>query len=304
MARVVLGLVLLTAASLKGYQLATEPVAGTSLLSSRWFLITLVDVELLFGVWLLSGLYSRPTWAATIFCFGGFAGVSLWKALSGEASCGCFGSVPVNPWWTFTFDLAAVGLLAWCRPATAQPPTGRLGLRWAGIALALLAGGVPGTLAMATYTPTALSADGVIVGEGNLVVLEPEKWTGKPFPLAGWIDVGERLVRGDWIVVLYHHDCPKCQEILSVCERLAQRASSDSAALPMALIEVPPYASGGDDLTWLGSHGMLGRLNNERDWFVETPSVMVLREGNVEGVQRTPSATAFETMLRDHGYDK
>ncbi|HYW80399.1 MAG TPA: hypothetical protein VE890_12515 [Thermoguttaceae bacterium] len=51
--RVALGLLLLVAAGLKGYELATSPVAGTSLLDSRWFLIGLVEFEFVFGPWLL-----------------------------------------------------------------------------------------------------------------------------------------------------------------------------------------------------------------------------------------------------------
>ncbi len=41
--RVLWGLILLTAAGLKGYQLATDPVVGNSLLNSRWFLMATVE---------------------------------------------------------------------------------------------------------------------------------------------------------------------------------------------------------------------------------------------------------------------
>ncbi len=55
--RIVLGLVRLAAAVLKGHQLATEPVAGTGLLDSRWFLIGVVEFELFFGLWLLFNIF-------------------------------------------------------------------------------------------------------------------------------------------------------------------------------------------------------------------------------------------------------
>ena len=112
--RIVLGIVLLSAAVLKGHQLATEPVAETSLFTSRWFLIGVVEFELFFGLWLLCGLYPRRTWAAALLCFGGFACVSLYKALSGEVTCGCFGTVPVNPWYAVVFDCAAIAALGLC----------------------------------------------------------------------------------------------------------------------------------------------------------------------------------------------
>jgi len=64
--RLALGLLLLIAAALKGHQLATEPVPETGLLTSRWFLIGVVEFELFFGLWLLSGLYPKWTWRAAL----------------------------------------------------------------------------------------------------------------------------------------------------------------------------------------------------------------------------------------------
>jgi len=54
--RMILGLILLSAAALKRHQLATEPVAETSLFTFRWFMIGVVEFEIFFGLWLLTGL--------------------------------------------------------------------------------------------------------------------------------------------------------------------------------------------------------------------------------------------------------
>ena len=43
--RALLGLVLLVAAALKCYQLATGPLAESSVLTSRWFLLAIVELE-------------------------------------------------------------------------------------------------------------------------------------------------------------------------------------------------------------------------------------------------------------------
>ena len=112
--RLVVALLLLTAAALKGYDLANGPVVGSGLLDSRWLLIGVVEMEILFGLWLLANIWPKPTWAAALACFSLFTCVSLYKALSGYASCGCFGRVPVNPWYTATLDLASrnIGSLA------------------------------------------------------------------------------------------------------------------------------------------------------------------------------------------------
>ena len=87
--RVLLGLLLLTAAALKGLQLATEPVANTSLLTSRWFLVIQVEFEFLFGLWLLSGLRPRATRLLAVALFGAFAAIAAYKGVTGAASCGC-----------------------------------------------------------------------------------------------------------------------------------------------------------------------------------------------------------------------
>jgi hypothetical protein len=56
--RFALGVLLLVTAGLKRYQLATEPVLGSGLLDSRWFLIFVVEFELFFGLWLLGSFFS------------------------------------------------------------------------------------------------------------------------------------------------------------------------------------------------------------------------------------------------------
>ncbi len=117
--RVALGLLLLVAAALKAHQLATEPVIAPGILNSLWFLTAVVELELFFGLWLVAGLYPRQTWAVAVACFALFAGVSLFKGLSGAATCGCFGRVPVNPWWTLILDAAAVSALLFARPVRA-----------------------------------------------------------------------------------------------------------------------------------------------------------------------------------------
>jgi len=168
--RIVLAVILLTAAALKCHQLATEPTLGTGLLESRWFLMATVEFELFFGLWLLSGLLPRLTWAAALGCFGLFACVSLYKALSGAASCGCFGRVVVNPWYTFTLDAGCVlTLLRWRPSGMTLMPSQAFLLRGIVVMLTWLMVGVPAAVAMGTYQPSLLGEDGIIGGDGNLV---------------------------------------------------------------------------------------------------------------------------------------
>ena len=279
-------LVLLVAAVLKGYQLATEPMLGPGLLDSRWLLIGVVEFELFFGLWLLAGIWPRLTWVAALGCFTLFTCVSLYKALSGYATCGCFGRVPVNPWYTSTLDLAIVlSLLRW-RPKGRESLRG--GWSWssscengaiplsgkrAAMVLAVwLLVGLPTGLAMAAPPPaTVLSDAGDIIGNGKIVVLEPEKWIGKRFPLLDYIDIGDKLKEGNWHVLLYHHDCPKCQKTI----RDLQEAGGHTDNRRIALIEMPPY--GDEHSVFTGSRRIImGRLNSVREWFAETPLSLML----------------------------
>lgn len=108
---VLVGVILLTAAVLKAHQLATSPTREISIFTTRWFLIGLVELELALGLWLLSAVYPKQARVAALAVFAGFCSVSLYQALSGEHSCGCFGNLPINPWYTLLFDLAAAAML-------------------------------------------------------------------------------------------------------------------------------------------------------------------------------------------------
>jgi len=295
--RIALALVLLTAAGLKGYQLATEPVLGGGLLESRWFLIAVVEFEILFGLWLLSGLAPGWTWRAAVLCFGAFAAVSACKALAGEPSCGCFGRVAVNPWYTFALDCVALGLLAAFRPRSIPRPAG---CRWrlpAWACAALMAGvGVP-ALALGSYPAASIAGDG-FVESGRVVVLMPEAWKGKRFPLFEHIDVGDRLSTGRWLVVLYHLGCPKCRELI---EEYRQLPSSACNGLGVALVEVPELRPRGKHVRLDAMPALRGRLSDSRDWFVPTPTLLYLEDGTVGDAFDRGTAEMLLAMLAHNG---
>lgn len=108
--------VLLVAAGLKGYDLASHPSAGTGPFSSYPSQVALVEFEFLFGLWLAAGFCPRGTWVASVIWFGGLACTALFNALAGEESCGCLGSVSPSPWWMFAFDVSLLAALLRWRP--------------------------------------------------------------------------------------------------------------------------------------------------------------------------------------------
>jgi hypothetical protein len=231
--RLVMALLLLTAAGLKCHELATQPIIGKTWLDSRWLLMAAVEFELAFGLWLLFGNCSwsplppgegkgegrlpRLTWAAALATFSLFTLVSLYKALSGYVTCGCFGRVAVNPWFTTALDFTIVlCLLRW--RSMLPSPSGRGAEGEGAISMSplplgegqgegasrippfilqhsaftvcclWLLLGVPAAYAMGSYTSATLTEGGLIVGDGDLVTLEPQAWVSRRFPLLPYID--------------------------------------------------------------------------------------------------------------------
>lgn len=288
-----LGLVMLLAAGLKGYQLATEPTAELGLLTSRWFLIAAVEFEWAFGLWMVAGLYPTRTRIAAIGCFATFACIALAKGLSGAPSCGCFGSIEVNPWNAMVLDALAVAALWLWKPTGGSLPVCPLAsVRIAAVVVAWLLLGIPGALAMGGYSPAYISPEGMIVGEGDVVVLEPESWVGKPLPLLKHIDIGEELAVGDWLVVLYRHDCSRCEAAIPEYSRTARQLAEGSGGVRLALVELPPYGDTANRFTLEVSPCAAGQLTRKKEWFVEVPVEIALRDGRVScvSIPRTRSA--------------
>lgn len=110
--RRIAGVLLVCAAVLKAVELVNEPAVAMLNPVGRFFVAIQIGVELGLGLFVLSGLYwSKLRWLLLIL-FAGFAGYSLYLALNGAASCGCFGPLRVEPWWTFLLDVAIVCGLA------------------------------------------------------------------------------------------------------------------------------------------------------------------------------------------------
>jgi hypothetical protein len=314
-----LGLLLLAAAALKVHQLATEPTAEEDWLTGRSFLTVWVEVEIVLGLWFVSSLARRLAWATALACFSLFALVSLLKALEGEASCGCFGRLEVDPWYALVLDVGCiVALLVFRPPLRAPLRSARARVRLAAVVLLALAAGIPAAVLAIRYEPARLSSGGEILGDQRIVLLEPETWVGKPCPLLGYIDIGDRLARGRWIAVLYHHDCPHCQRRVPEFERETRRRAGRAGIAQTAMVELPPYAPPGRSLLPSDTPCLKGRVRDVRDWFVTTPTILALNEGTVtevpeEGhseaagpaapVVSPPSPNEEALPVSDEGYD-
>jgi thiol-disulfide isomerase/thioredoxin len=295
----VLGVLLLTAAVLKGHELLTVPLANGDPWSWRPFLIFQVEFELALGIWLLSGLFRRLAWLAALLCFGLFCGVTLYKGLMGATSCGCFGRVHVNPWVTLlAVDLPALAALGVLCPSAASAPLrsclrslsgdrrgGRESLRrvflaWTQPLPSLPRLAVTAVLYLATLILTVpiLALNKPAAVTSTYEVLEPETWVGRELPILPYIDIAAKLGKGRWLTVLYHYDCPDCQRVIPEYEQMAEELVGNEDFLRVAFVEIPPY---GERRVGPSPSYTRGQLADVKEWFVTTPCVLLLVDNRV-----------------------
>ena len=114
---------------------------------------------------------------------------------------------------------------------------------------------------------------------GEIVVVEPERMQGRPFELGKYIDIGDELAHGRWVVVLYRIGCPECDWLIAewpvISRQFLERART-------ALVAVPPRSPAATSTLPGVSLGVsLGELSNDRSWLVKTPTVLSLVNNRV-----------------------
>ena len=277
--RWVVGLLLVCAAVLKAVQLVTEPASTLAIPLGRWFLPMQIGIELGIGLLAISGIYWRQLRWFALLLFSCISVYALYLAASGAASCGCFGPIQVHPWWMFALDVAVVlGLLLSVRRERGVDIEANDGVpkldsnsadRRTLIASIIGMSAISTALLVWFAAGRTPSADDLLTMAGDLVILEPEQWVGKPFPIANAIDID--LSNGKWTVLFHRHDCPACQAEVPRYEQLGSQGQR------IALVEVPPYGSSDEHR----SSCQIGRLTDDREWFVQTPVEIQLVDGLV-----------------------
>jgi hypothetical protein len=203
------GLILLVAAALKVYGLAVAPIAAAGVFSAPEVQVALINGEMLLGIWLVSGKQPLGAWLTAVAVFACFAGTSFYLGWVGQASCGCLGAVPLNPWYAFAADvvvLSALGLgrpdfnSVWQKPGTfligaartlASGALGVAGLFGLLVLAAWLAFGSPrAALAyfrgeVVSVTPRVLDLGRVPAGSDHRVTLELTNWSDQPVRVIG-----------------------------------------------------------------------------------------------------------------------
>jgi hypothetical protein len=200
--RIVLGLLLLTAAGLKLYGMNVTAVPRVGWFATPRVQVAVVEWELVLGLWLLSGTYQAGAWLAAVGTFLAFAGVSGYFGWIGVASCGCFGVIRASPWAAFGVDLAALAVLGVARPDfradSLRLPSGS-GIVPVGAAAVLVAltgvgswlyGSPQAALARLRGDTLTVSSDYVDFGSGSAgqlleATVEVQNWTERAVRLTG-----------------------------------------------------------------------------------------------------------------------
>lgn len=106
------GMVLIVASFLKVHLMTTQPIVADRFWESWEFFLVQVPLVLGLGIWLVSGLFRKAGWLLGVLALLVFLGDTVYKAVTGAESCGCFGTVEVDPWVTlFVFNIPFLALM-------------------------------------------------------------------------------------------------------------------------------------------------------------------------------------------------
>jgi len=104
----------------------------------------------------------------------------------------------------------------------------------------------------------------------KMILLEPETWIGKEFPLFlrfAQSDGIEVLQQGTWNVLLIHTDCPDCKKMMAGLE--------EKKPENVAIVVIPSRPNE----TMPDTSFPIFRLDTQNGWFISTPSVVKLTDG-------------------------
>ncbi len=275
------GLVLIAAAALKSIDLFNGIVTQHLF----WHLVEIL-LEAAVGLWLVSGRTGRLAALVTVCLFTVFTGVSATRGVTGHTSCGCFGPVRVNPWLTTILDLTIVLIMLWSMGGgkeglsqAVRPHSLRRVLALL-LAVAMIWFGVWGRQ---YWRPAFLHANGEITGGHGLLFTTPPEWYGRPMPVSRYIVGGHMLDKGQWLVIIYYHGCPVCQQAIASLAR--HYRAQKPANIRIALLQLPPWGhlpAGLAPKSWVRL-----KLSNQLTWRINPgiPSLVNLHAGRVTRVR-------------------
>lgn len=112
--------------------------------------------------------------------------------------------------------------------------------------------------------------------------LDPHQWINARLPLLDSIDIGDRLARGEWLVVFHRPGCESCKQLVEQISDL-QSMSKLASNTPIALI-----SAGESTLAESNVHAsatlVAGEFSASGNSWLPTPLIVRIRDGLVGDV--------------------
>lgn len=268
--------VLLFASYFKIEHVLTKPIITEGFWESREFYIIQIPLVTGLAIWLVCGIFRKAGWLLGVLAFLVFCADTIYKLASGAASCGCFGTVEVDPKVTlFAINIPMLILLLVFRPKGEKllPPPWPKFDHFVGCAL-------PTFLLLGTIVGVTWHYEPAMVTEDYQVVDE-QGWVGQRLPMLDYIDVGYEMEEGLWVVLFYHWDCPECREAIPVYNEFNEMLMGNEQAIRFAFVEIPPYGTPENDPIPEDTNCLLGKLDERKKWYAGSPVLFVIQDGIV-----------------------
>jgi hypothetical protein len=99
------------------------------------------------------------------------------------------------------------------------------------------------------------------------------------------VEIDDDLKQGHWIIVFYGAECKKCKEYFAEWQQSGFPVGADGDKR-IAMLEISGKSENNFRQTMKNKPYYWGILNRSKQWFVETPSVLLLEEGIVKQIWR------------------
>lgn len=284
--------VLLFAAVTKYWMVMTEPVLPVRFWESREFYIIHIFLITGLAIWLVCGLFRKAAWLLAITAFTVFIFDTLYKAIVGEVSCGCFGRVQVNPWLTlFAINVPVLILLLAFRPRGEKllPPSWPSAKHFFAVAIpTFILLGVIVFTAIKFVPPTETH---------DYKVVDHQAWVGTELEMLSQIDVADSLREGFCLILFYHNDCPNCREAIPVYSQMYDEILAQGDPAKFAFIEMPPYGDPAQSPVPVDTKCITGFLDDTKRWYAATPLLVVTEDGIVLKSWEAEVPMDFDTLM-------
>lgn len=299
------------------------------------FFLVQIPAEFCLGVWMVSGIFRKAGWLIGTLCYIFFVGVTLFKGLTGQTSCGCFGQIHINPWITlFAIDIPLAAALIICRPKEQKllpPPWPSVG-HAIGTAIpifAVLLFAAPSLVALrpefikpqdwqtaAPNLPTTTiqraesssspkqqteKTHKIAVGNHLQPTVDNAPVESKPvapvslWPWLEYIDIADQIKSGLVIVFLYHYDCSTCRDNIPQYE--AYYAQTIQKEMKEFELAFVAIPPYGKGPVSEQTLCLHGRLSDKQKWAIQSPLVVALLDGQVVKQWPQGSAPSPDTIL-------